>query len=76
MKMANFEILNQSDYGDGVQLIELRVSFADQVFEQSIVSKLVGDELMAQLQTYADDYEAGWLEPEVEQVVVDETPVD
>ena len=54
--MATFAILDA--YGN-YQAIE--VKFADQTFVQTVVSTKVGDELAAQLQNYADEYEAAWL---------------
>ena len=54
--MATFAILDT--YGN-YQTIE--VKFADQTFVQTVVSTKVGDELTAQLQNYADEYEAAWL---------------
>jgi hypothetical protein len=54
--MATFAIL---DTYDNYQTIE--VKFADQTFVQTVVSTKVGDELAAQLQNYADEYEAAWL---------------
>jgi hypothetical protein len=39
----------------------VRVEFDTQVFQQTIVSSQTGAALDAQLQAYADDYEAQWL---------------
>jgi hypothetical protein len=39
----------------------VRVEFADQQFDQTLVSVQAGEALIAQLQAYADEYEAAWL---------------
>ena len=39
----------------------VRVEFADQQFDQTIVSDAVGDDLVAQLQVYADEYQDAWM---------------
>jgi hypothetical protein len=43
------------------EYLTVLVEFADQVFEQVVVTDKTGDTLEAQLQGYANDYEAAWL---------------
>ena len=38
----------------------VRVAFADQQFDQLLISDKTGAELDAQLQAYADEYEQEW----------------
>jgi hypothetical protein len=70
--VATVEILDQSDAGGGAQYITVRVAFPDHEFVQLLISSQVGEALTAQLQAYADEYEAAWLalpppEPEPDQ---------
>jgi hypothetical protein len=39
----------------------LRIEFADQQFDQQVISTKEGDDLNTFLQSYADQYEADWL---------------
>jgi hypothetical protein len=59
--VATVEILDQSDAGGGAQYITVRVAFPDHEFVQLLISAQVGEALTAQLQAYADEYEAAWL---------------
>jgi hypothetical protein len=59
--VAAVEILDQSDAGGGAQYITVRVTFPDHEFVQLLISVQVGAALTAQLQAYADEYEAAWL---------------
>lgn len=58
--MATVEILDQCDANGGAQYITVCVAFASQEFVQLLISAQVGAALTAQLQAYADEYEAGW----------------
>ncbi len=58
--MATVEILEQTDAGSA-QYLSVRVSFPDHDFVQLLISPLLGAALTAQLQAYANDYEAAWL---------------
>ena len=58
--MATVEILEQTDAGSA-QYISVRVSFPGHDFVQLLITSLVGVALTAQLQAYADQYEAAWL---------------
>lgn len=53
--MATFEIIESS-----APYYRIRVDFQGNEFEQLIVSPKTGAALTAQLQEYADKYEAGW----------------
>ena len=39
----------------------VRVEFADQQFDQILVSGEIGESLVAQLQAYADEYRDAWI---------------
>jgi hypothetical protein len=43
------------------EYLTVLVEFADQTFEQVIVTDKTGDALEAQLQGYANDYETAWM---------------
>lgn len=53
--MATYTIL-----ADSAPYYTVRVEFGEQTFEQTLVSAPTGAELEAQLQGYADQYEADW----------------
>lgn len=55
--MASYTIkANNAPYYD------LEVTFADQVFRQTVIFNEEGESLSAALQAYADQYEAEWTE--------------
>jgi hypothetical protein len=39
----------------------VRVEFADQQFDQTLVCEDIGGNLVAQLQAYADEYQDAWI---------------
>lgn len=59
--MATIKILDQSDAGGDARYFTICVSFPNHEFVQLLISAQTGAELDAQLQAYADDYEAAWL---------------
>jgi len=60
--MATYQVVREDKQTKNQpRYITLRVMFADQVFEQQIISALSGDDLTDFLQLYADDYERDWL---------------
>lgn len=59
--MATFEIIETNK-----PYYRIRVEFQGNQFEQTIVSLKTGAALTAQLQDYADQYEADWMAAPVE----------
>lgn len=60
--MASFEII-----ADNAPYYDVKIVACGQEFVQTITSANTGEALTAQLQAYADDYEAGLPEPEIDQ---------
>lgn len=53
--MAQVKIISEA-----APYLQIEVAFADQKFEQALVSNKTGQALTDQLQAYADAYEADW----------------
>jgi hypothetical protein len=56
--MAQYAIVSNA-----APYLQIEVAFADQMFEQVLVSSKTGQALADQLQAYADAYESEWVPP-------------